>query len=85
MMILFAKRVESFTTKPVFKSITTDFSFALIGSVCLAFNGCDLFHYLEMLYDQEINSKLPSKRVTFLLVCLLCFRLLPYQYVPRIL
>lgn len=62
-----------FARPPLFKSITVDFSLAMLNGVCLGFNGMDLNSYFDIVYDELQGCKSLCKNVIntlFFIICL---------------
>ena len=83
MLAAILKRVQHFDQKrPVFHVLTTDFSYALINSVLLAFNGMNLFYYLELVYTELFENKPTCVILVFLNIILKDYKNI-YMFIAR--
>ena len=60
---IFSRKLKLVSTKSL-KTITTDFSFALMQTVCQSFNDCNLYCYLLMLHSQITEKKFLAKNLS---------------------
>ena len=43
------------TTRPIFETITTDYSFAMLNAVSSSFCGMELLRYIDLSYEYVVN------------------------------
>ena len=69
-LAVFVRELKIFSgqERPI-SEIVIDFSFALMNSVCIAFNNCSLLIYLDILYRQCIQNMPPVCSLTYISSC----------------